>query len=81
MFYFQKKSSLNFTHIVEGDRRGTGQFYNISHVSLTQHQSSKFRDKCGEMCFHKQVHPLSFCRTSVAFSHSFSTIVCLGISY
>lgn len=75
--FFAEKTSLNSTCIVESDGRGTSQFYNVSHVSLTQLQSSKFGNKCSEICFNKHVDPLSFCRMSVAFSHCFSTIIFL----
>lgn len=78
MPFLQKRASLNSTHIMEGDERGTGRFCNISGVSVSQHQSSRFGNKCSEKSSHQHVDHLSFCRTSVAFSPSFSTIIFLS---
>lgn len=74
MPFLQKKVSLNSIGIMESDGRGTGQFYSVSYVSLTQHQSSKFGNKCSEICFHKYVDHPSFWRM---FFRSFSTIIFL----
>lgn len=74
--------SLNSIYIVESDGRGRNAFYNMSHVSGTENQSSKFGNKCTEKSFHKHVNSLSLYRTSVAFYQSFPTIIFLfGCSY
>lgn len=80
-FSEKKRVSLNSSLIVGTDGRATGQFYNIIKVSLKEQQSSKFRNKFNEMYFHKHVDPVSFCRTSVAFFHSFSTIIFLLVCF
>lgn len=81
-FFLSKKVSLNSIHIVGSNGRGRDQFYNISHVSGAKNQSSKFGNKCTDMCFHKHVDPLSFYRRSVAFYQYFPTIIFqVGCSY